>query len=383
MHTRVFEPRQLTVLTTSKCTAACRHCCMNSSPERADTLSWPQLESSLTQAFAELAHLEVIIFAGGEPLLLGQDLLAAIRLCKRHGVVTRIVTNAYWATSREHARFKLRELKEAGLDEVNISTDDYHLPWIPLDAVRHAYEEAIALEFSAVVLANCFGPETTLTPERVKRELGAQPNLHLHLNDAGGVIEHKAHNGKTLVVLANTPVQRLGRGERELATSELGAAHPDLDALGEEVGGCPWAIKAAAISARGHFVSCCGFEVEDNPILDYGDLARTPLAELLDKADNDLASNMIAIIGPIRIMNMLQELCPDEVSFPGNYRTYCEVCSDLVSSKQNRDALYRHMGRFAELVLDARQYLKEKYQDHGVLDYPPLKIRPTTPSDPA
>ncbi|MCC6994178.1 MAG: radical SAM protein [Deltaproteobacteria bacterium] len=349
---------------------------MNSSPERSETLSWEQIKDVLEQAFHECRQLQVVIFAGGEPMLLGDTLLEAIKLCKQRGALTRIVTNAYWATTRAHARFKLQELKDAGLDEVNVSTDDYHLPFIPLDAVKHAYEEALALEFSAVVLANCFGPETTLTPERVKAEVGDPPDMQLRFSDDGDLIQKRAHRGKSLILLSNSRVQRLGRGNQQLSASELGPTNPDLDQLGEQVGGCPWAIKSAAISAKGHFVSCCGFEVEDNPILDYGDLAKTPLAELLDKADNDLVTNMIAIIGPIRIMRMLQQICPDEVSFPGSYRSFCEVCSDLVSLKQNREALYRHMDRFAELVLDARQYLGE-LKAKGALDFPPLKITPS------
>lgn len=145
---RVFEPKQITVLTTSKCTAACKHCCMNSSPERDDMLSWEQLEKILTQAFSELGNgLKLIIFAGGEPMLLGKDLYKAIQLCKQQGLATRIVTNAYWATSPRVARLKLSELKEAGLDEVNISTDDYHLPFIKLTNVRYAYEAALELQF--------------------------------------------------------------------------------------------------------------------------------------------------------------------------------------------------------------------------------------------
>ncbi|MCC6994139.1 MAG: radical SAM protein [Deltaproteobacteria bacterium] len=374
MHTRVLEPRQITILTTSKCTAACRHCCMNSSPERSDTLTWEQLEKILSQAFTDL-RLKLVIFAGGEPMLLGNTLYKALRMVKSHGLATRMVTNAYWASSREHAQLKLRELEQAGLDELNISSDDYHLDFIKLDAVRNAYELALTMNFSAVVLANCFGPESHLTPERIRREFGTA-DMKLRFDDDGATIENHKQKGKTLVVLSNSPVQSLARGCTEMKPSELPAALTDseLDRIGDLVGGCPWAIRSAAISAKGHFVACCGFEVEDNPILDYGSLDTHPLAELVDKADNDLVTNMIAILGPIKVMRLLQRICPDEISFPRGYRSYCEVCFDLVSLKQNRDALYRHMDEFVEVILAARNLVKQTYLDKGVREYPPLRI---------
>ena len=377
---RILEPRQLTVLTTSKCTAACRHCCMNSTPDRDETLTWEQLEDHLKQAFDNF-RLRVVIFAGGEPMLLGETLYKAIRYCKRRGAVTRIVTNAYWAANRTHAQKKLDELRAAGLDELNLSTDDYHTDFIKIEAVNNAYQLAQQMDFSAVVLANCFGPQSEMNPEHVKKTFGG--DMTMRYDDDGAALELKQKRGKQLVVLSNARLQRLGKGYEGLREDELAPMTAEqLDDLGDSTGGCPWAVRSPAISAKGHFVACCGFEVEDNPILDYGDLAKTPMKDLVNAADNDLLTNMIALLGPIRIMRLLQEVCPDEISFPRSYRTYCEVCSDLVTIKQNRDALYKHGGKFANLVLEAREYLRDNYRSKGVVDYPPLKVtleKPPTP----
>lgn len=361
---RVFEPHQLTILTTSKCTAACRHCCMNSGPDREETLSWEQLEGVLKQAMAEL-QLGVVIFAGGEPMLLGQTLYKAIKLLSDAGVGTRLVTNAYWATSPRVAMMKLKELRAAGLMELNISTDDYHQPFIKLQQVRYAYEAALELDFTAVVLANCGGPESELTPEKLKAEFGHYKPMRMRFNENGDANQHTIQKGEQLIVLSNAYLQRLGRGVKEIRESELpGAAKTaqELDEMAEVVGGCPWAIRSAAISPKGHLLSCCGFEVEDNPILDYGDLAKESLHDLLDKADNDLLSNMIGLLGPVKLMRMLQQRCPDEVSFPHTYRSYCEACHDLVMIPKNREALYRHAHEFAEMILQLREVLKDRYQ---------------------
>src|SRR4051812_21165098 len=111
---RVFEPTSITVLCTNRCTAECRHCCMNSGPDRKETLSFPQLQHILGEIFRELPRLYLIVFAGGEPTLLGEDLERAITLCKQHGRMTRLVTNAFWASSPEAARAMVLRLRAAG-----------------------------------------------------------------------------------------------------------------------------------------------------------------------------------------------------------------------------------------------------------------------------
>src|SRR5262249_59831552 len=87
-----------------------------------------------------------MVFAGGEVTLRGDDLLVAIAEAPRLGLPTRIVTNAYWATSLDRAREKLRQLVESGLTEVNYSTGDEHARFIPLDNVIYATVAAVEVK---------------------------------------------------------------------------------------------------------------------------------------------------------------------------------------------------------------------------------------------
>ena len=360
---RVLEPTSVTILPTSRCTARCRHCSMSSSPDREEVLSLEELEHIIRQIFAELTP-KAIVFSGGESTLLGQDLHAALRLCKTLGpdTTTRLVTNAFWATSEAAARETLSALRDAGLEEINISSDDYHLPFISLQKVRWAFGAALELGFATVALSNAYGPESWLTPERLNDVFGGG-ELKMRFDASGRSIAHVHEEGETLVMLSNAELQRLGRTGDALARSEL-PTDVDLEGLADQIGGCPWVLRSPAVSASGHFVSCCGFEVDHNPILDYGDLAEEPLGEILDRADDDLITNMIAFLGPVRIRRLLGELAPGETSFPAEtYRSYCEVCTDLVSIEQNREALYRHQSAFVDVVTAARRWVQENYTD--------------------
>jgi hypothetical protein len=346
---------------------------MNSSPERKDQLSFAQMESILRAAFAEISPLHLVVFAGGEPMLLQDDLLRAIALCKEHGVLTRVVTNGYWASSPEAAREKVAALRAAGLDELNLSTDDYHLPWISLQRLKYAFAAAQDAGFLSVALANCAGPNTMLTPGRIEAEF-APGAMQRRFDDEGVAVPPRWQRGRTLVMLSNANLQRIGRAVDHIPDADLPPC--DLDQLAE-AGGCPWAIRSAAISPRGHLLSCCGFELEGNPILDYGDATATPLPELLDRADGDLISNMIAVFGPPKIKQVLEHIAPDEVSFPRKYTSYCEVCSDLVNDPRNRAALYRHQAAFAEAVLQVRERLADEYGEGDKVHLPlDLVVKP-------
>ncbi|MBX3156914.1 MAG: radical SAM protein [Deltaproteobacteria bacterium] len=370
---QVLEPHTVTILTTDKCTARCRHCCMNSSPERANKLTHEQIATALGQMFQHY-RMKVVVFAGGEPTLLGDDLLKSIAFCKKHGVGSRIVTNAYWADTPENATAMCKELREAGLDELNISMDDYHEPYVAFANVKRAWQAAKEFDFSAVAIANCYGPQSVLTPDFLEEELGMKEDVKIQRRfDVDGRstgFEKQIH--QTTFVLSNGNVQRLGRGADLIADEEI--ARESYNTHIATIGGCPHAVRAAALTPRNHLVSCCGFELHGNPILDFGEVTDGNLDRLVENADNDLIVNMIAMIGPPRIMELLKDFCPDEVSFPRSiYQSYCEVCHDLVGIAQNRQAMYKYQGMFASHILAAREGLAEKYQPvlgHGL----PLEI---------
>ena len=356
---RVFEPHSLNVLTTNRCTASCGHCSMNSGPERSGELSGPQLVKLLGELLREAKQVKVVVFAGGEPLLLGEALHDGIRTVRAHGVVSRVVTNGYWATSLDQARRVVRGLRAAGLDEINISTDDHHLPYISLQRVRWAYEAACEAGFLSVAIAHCSGPQSALTAERLEASFGDGGAMDRRFAPDGFATAQRWTSGRTRLVLSNANLQRIGRGVECIEDDALPEGVPDL----AEHGGCPSALRSPAISPSGHLLACCGFELEGNPVLDHGDLQAHPPGELLDAADSDLVTNLIAILGPPRLKDLLVRRWPEEVRFDRDYRSYCEVCWDLVHDPQNRAALLRHQGAFVDLAVSVREQLRARWSN--------------------
>jgi MoaA/NifB/PqqE/SkfB family radical SAM enzyme len=133
--------RTLAVMPTYRCVANCASC---------GTLSNPKVETELSlQAIIECIreakrlNFANIVFTGGEPMLCWKKLLKAIKETKKLSMMTRLVTNAYWATTPNKALKKIQILKKAGLDEINFSTGDEHAKFIPLANIINAISASI------------------------------------------------------------------------------------------------------------------------------------------------------------------------------------------------------------------------------------------------
>jgi len=350
--------QQLTVLTANQCTARCAHCSVNSGPDRKEKLSFAVIQSAIDRLSLQ-GKLLSVVFAGGEPTLLKEHLLDAIAYCDANDISTRIVTNASWATSRAAARRMLVQLREAGLRELNISADDYHLPFIPFERVQTAWAAAKGMGFVSVSIANCSGPRSIVTPEFIKVRLGE--DVVMRFDDEG----HSSSNPTlpsedgTLYRLSNGTLMALGRGRNELAAEDF--HYPADQSILDTP--CQWAISSAALSPKGHLVACCGTEAHGNPVLDFGDTTiESDMVKLVDGANADPVVNLIGTVGPYQIMRFLKRRAP-EVSFSPAYTSMCHICEDIVHRPEALAKLRSLKSEFPMLIAQRRRERRAKAGD--------------------
>jgi MoaA/NifB/PqqE/SkfB family radical SAM enzyme len=112
----VEQHRTLSVMPTFRCPAECGHCGTMSSPRERTVLSLESILSAIDQA-AELGY-EVVVFTGGEPTLARRPLLTALQRATDLGLITRVVTNGYWARTAKAADRTMAQLVGAGLREI-------------------------------------------------------------------------------------------------------------------------------------------------------------------------------------------------------------------------------------------------------------------------
>jgi sulfatase maturation enzyme AslB (radical SAM superfamily) len=246
----------------------------------------------LTQQADEL-NCHNVILTGGEPTLLKhEELLTYFQFVKKQTKIKyiRIVTNGHWAKSYDKAYNVLKEWKEAGLDELNVSCGEYHQEFIPIERIIHAFNAANDLEYMTVLLAGEFikGKQATITPydfeQRLGRRIIQSTELSPFVHCSVGFDCHSVLN--------------VGRG-LENVLSEFIPATPC-----ERIkSNCDHLISTLAFQPNGRVDACCGVMVRNHPILSFGNWRKETILQLLQQFHDDLIINWIKYLGIKDILN--------------------------------------------------------------------------------
>lgn len=138
---RSFPFRQRFFLAyTLYCPARCAHCSVESSPGNNETMTkqkaFELIETSRAHGF------RLLVLSGGEALHYFKDMQDIIEFSARLQYTVWVETNAFWASSLTSAREKVSLLKQAGVTQLVISTDLFHIPFVPIDNIIWAIQAA-------------------------------------------------------------------------------------------------------------------------------------------------------------------------------------------------------------------------------------------------
>lgn len=94
--------------------------------------------SYLTEA-TSVSNLNSFMVFGGEPMLYPNQAIAIFQKANEFRIPKiEMLTNGVWGKNKENAEKQAIKLKEAGLNDVGISVDAFHLQYIPLEYPRNA-----------------------------------------------------------------------------------------------------------------------------------------------------------------------------------------------------------------------------------------------------
>jgi hypothetical protein len=298
---------------------------------------------SVIEQLAVLKDFKIVNFAGGEPTLLKDDLLVAIRRASELQLRTRLVTNASWASSEDRARNMLVMLRNAGLKELNISADDFHLPFIPVERVATAWHASKGLGFSSVSIVNCITKNSKITPTFLLDLLG-EPKINLTQLPDGHVVYKLESHADTSYLISSGPALRLGR-----ALDRVDAEEFLYETSAESIDSpCPHAIKSLALSPSGKLVACCSTEAEKYDALVLGDADVSQIEDILNEANHKLMLRVISKLGPVALMRYIQSKTT-KIPFRDRYTSMCEVCEHLTSRPEVGKLLLENISDFTML----------------------------------
>lgn len=331
-------PKILSIMPTYTCPAACTHCGTLSSPQERSNISLDTILSSIRQA-KELSF-GLVVFTGGEATLRWKDLLRGLSYARELSLPTRLVTNAHWAHTQETARRKVDELIAAGLTEINYSTGDEHVRFVPFERVVHATVAALERELSLHVMVE-YRAERTVTRDTL---LG-HPTIEALPPERREALRITESPWMPLDPLVR---ERYGRGD-------VANRH--------NVGlrtGCESVLHTYVVQADGRVGACCGLGLrlirEMNVGRAEGD---TFLAEAIAHTESDFLKLWIHYKGPEKILAWAAEKDPD-IGWEDMYAHNCQACQRLYKDPRIARVIREHYDEMiAEVVQSA--WLQDAY----------------------
>jgi len=93
---------------------------------------------------AKAANLESFLAFGGEPMLYTARTIAIFKKAQQMRIpVIEMLTNGTWGRNKKRAEALTKKLKDAGLNNLGISVDAFHLEYIPLEYPRNAAQASL------------------------------------------------------------------------------------------------------------------------------------------------------------------------------------------------------------------------------------------------
>ncbi|RKN74923.1 radical SAM protein [Paenibacillus ginsengarvi] len=327
-----MQPSILTVLATYKCTAACKECCFECSPQVQGRIPLERILNYIGEACDTVPTLKLVVFSGGECFLLGKDLDTAVAHATGRGKLTRVVTNGYWAHSLDAARRRLGSLKESGLGELNISTGDDHQEYVPFERVVNGAIAGAEMGLTSLIVVEGFENSAFTIHDAY-----AHPRLK--------AFRETHPNGHRLQLMRNIwmPFHK----ERELEHTETIYRKPERIPL---LGGCDNVLHNMVVTPDEHLASCCGLTMEHIPEMKLGKLAEHSISDLVKRGLDDFLKRWIWLDGPDAVLWFARQKDP-RVPYPDKNVHPCEACAQFYLNPMAREAVRNHWKEIADDVL--------------------------------
>jgi pyruvate-formate lyase-activating enzyme len=321
----LIRPRALSLITTRRCTAACDHCCVGSSPRAHGAIPIPRLHALLEETKA-IPSLVRVGFTGGECFLLGDDLDELIAHAHRLALETRVITNGYWAVNRKGAEARVGSARKAGLDQMMLSTGTFHQRFVPVERIVHAARAAAGA-----------GIPCRIAIEVCDQQTFDEALLHAELADEIAA--------KT-VFLGHDPwtPDPDGRGTAALSHGRLIA-----DGRASADGRCTTILDTITVTPDQQLLACCGFPLERLPELRIGSVAGTTLGDALRQAPNDLLKVWLHLEGPHGVAAFVARYV-DGFQLPVS-ASICQACVALQRNARAMAVLAEHGGEAAQAIM--------------------------------
>jgi hypothetical protein len=322
--------RTLSIMPTYTCTAACENCASLSSPKVREKIELATILDAIRQA-KELGFYNVV-FTGGEATLRWKDLLEGISYAHALGLPTRLVTNAHWALSEQAAERQFGVLADAGLEEINYSTGDEHVRFVPIERVAHACVAAARRGFRVWVMVE----------SRARRAVTA------HTVTGHPILDKLSSTERERIDVFESPWMPLDPGTIEGYAPGAAATSTSLNAHMP----CHNVLQTYTVQADGRVGACCGIGMRTIPELNVGTVhAPDFLKVAIEESESDFLKLWMHYKGPDQILAWAASKDPS-IAWEGLYAHRCQACARVYKDPRVGEIIREH---YEEMVAEVLQ----------------------------
>lgn len=298
-----------TFIITYRCPISCPMCFFACGPDRKEVM-FKDLALKTLDELNEL-KIQTIGITGGEPFLELDLMSELIKKAASYGMTIIVVTNAYWGISEDIAFSKLNGLRSLGLSWIQISLDDQHQQFIPIERVANVLKAAFKLDFEDIKLIGTSKGNT----ENFKYQL-------FYLQEVLGICLDEVD----IIDRSRISHQYFEYPEQKRYSIEELENNLPM----EKPGDC---LSELMIDVNGDLYPCC-----NNFIGRIGNVSVNNLPSIIESLKFNKYFSMIKQDGPFKLARYLDETLNTTFSNE-RYGNWCELCGRIFQNKRFRDLL--------------------------------------------
>ncbi|GFI51794.1 hypothetical protein IMSAGC021_00083 [Muribaculaceae bacterium] len=332
---KIIPPRIITLVSTFRCTASCKNCCFRCSPLQGKAMSFKEMKHYVDICMNEYGDsIKVLVITGGECMIYRNNIIKIIRYATSLGLSTRIVTNAFWATTYTEAKNTVYQLISAGLKEINFSTGDDHREWIPIKNVRNAAVAAFRLGLKPLINVESHDDSKTSVLKWLKRD-----SVFRKIVVSGGIIIE----------------QGIWMSFNEESNKPINYTKTILSPRFDR---CSSLFSVIPINPYGEVMACCGLTSENSLFLRIGNINRKPIREIYESSFQDLLKIWLFVDRPAKILQHIAQSKEECLNITTGH--ICDACRTLFNNYKNIEHLNEIYDSFATSTILKYQLLTSK-----------------------
>ena len=311
MQSLVINPTTISLLTTNKCTAACKNCCFNCNSQNNARMTLSEMKQYIDDSLKAYPTIKLLVLTGGECFTLKDDLKTIIRYAKEKKLLVRCVSNGYWATSFKKAYLTLKDLIENGLSEINFSTGDEHLKWVSLDNIVNGIIASVKLKITV-----CINRESSVVSTFKHNDL---------INDSR-LKKYKNLLDKQIKIVSGIWMPFTKSSEEELSLKSK--------IKNTRISRCDSLFTTISINPHHKMFACCGLTSNYIPCLYLGDTTSHSIKELYEYQFSDFVKIWLYNEGPKIIMEFISKIEPKYSTVDVSNWHICRICAYLLTNSE-------------------------------------------------